>query len=83
MQMPYSVSQSNHFSCVFRLVGHVDDFMSLYNGTVFVVSVINISLMLYLLIWESRVYEVRGVCVGACVRVCARWCGVCDKILWG
>ena len=42
-----------------RLVGHVDDFLSLYNGAVFVIGMVNVTLILYLLIWETGMFEVK------------------------
>ena len=40
-------------------MGHVDDFLSLYNGAVFVIGMVNVTLILYLLIWETGMFEVK------------------------
>ena len=43
----------------FSLVGHVDDFLSLYNGAVFVLCIVNLTLILYIMIWESDIFQVQ------------------------
>ena len=42
----------------FRLVGHLDDFLSLYNGATFFFCIVQIVLILYQLLWESHVFQV-------------------------
>ena len=42
----------------YRLVGHVDYFLSLYSGSVFVLCMVLIVLILYLLLWESNIFQV-------------------------
>ena len=37
----------------------MDDFLSLYNGAVFVIGMVNVTLILYLLIWETGMFEVK------------------------
>ena len=39
----------------------MDDFLSLYNGAVFLIGMVNVTLILYLLIWETGMFEVKEV----------------------
>ncbi len=51
-------------------MNHVDDFLAPFNGSVFTLCIVMITLILYLIIWESASFPVSGVCVCVCVCVC-------------